>query len=526
MAQPLDPSVVSYQINVEPHPRRLRVVFNGETVADSARAMILYETRLPPVFYFPRADVRMDLLERTPHHTHCPFKGNAGYWTVAVGDRRAENAAWSYDEPLADVGELAGSIAFYWSQMDAWFEDGERIAEHEAEGHGRANPFVDWLLREAWLAGSTGELVAGLGRELVAAGVPVWRLQLLVRTLHPQLFATDYTWWRHTGTVEEYRLAHDDLASDELRRSPYAPILDGAGGVRRRLVGPTAELDFPILRDLQARGATDYVAMPLLFSDGQVNILSLVSDHPDGLRIEHLGPVHEVMPVLSRLVEVHALRSNARGLLGTYLGAHTGGRVLAGLVRRGDGERLHAVIWFSDLRDSTALGKTLARERYLDVLNQFFDCTAGAVLDEDGEVLKFIGDAVLAIFPIAAGDDGAARRAVARAIAAARAAHRRLAEVSAARVRAGEAPLELGIALHAGDLTYGNVGTPGRLDFTVIGAAANEAARIQDLCKTTGHWILLSDAVAAACPEDVAGAGSHTLRGVPGTHTLFTLRDV
>jgi len=524
-AQSIDPAVVSYQMSFDPYAHRLRVVFNGETIAESDGAMILHETRLAPVFYFPRADVRMDLLEPTTNHTHCPFKGNADYWTVAVGDRRAENAAWAYEHPLPEADSVRSYVAFYWDRMDAWFEDGVRIAEHAAAGHARANPFVDWALREAWQATTTGALLASLGRQLVASEMPVWRLQLLVRTLHPQLFATNYTWWPTTDTIKELRLTHTLLASEELRDSPYAPILDGAGGVRRRLDETISDEDFPILRELRAQGATDYVAMPLPFSDGQVNILSIVTDDPRGLRIEHLGLVHEVMPVLSRLIEVQALRKNATALLGTYLGSHTGARVLAGLIRRGDGERLHAVIWFSDLRGSTALSASLSRERYLDTLNQFFDCTAGAVLEHGGEVLKFIGDATLAIFPIGS-DDTDGREAAATAIAAARDARRRLTEVNETRAGNDEAPIEFGIGLHRGELTYGNIGTAGRLDFTVIGQAANIAARIEDLCKTTHRWILLSDDVARGCSTDVMTAGHHELRGVSGQRELFTLRDI
>ncbi len=524
MAQPIDPAVVSYQMSFDPYAHRLRVVFNGETIAESDTAKILHETRLAPVFYFPRADVRMDLLEPTTHHTHCPFKGNADYWTVVVGNRRADSAAWAYEHPLPEADSVRSYVAFYWDRMDAWFEDDIRITEHAAAGHTRANPLVDWVLREAWHASTTNALLADLARQLIASDLPALRLQLLVRTLHPQLFATSYTWWRHADAVKEVRLTHTLLASEELRHSPYAPILDGAGGVRRRLDDTITEEDFPILRELRTQGATDYVAMPLLFSDGQVNILSLVTDDPRGLRIEHLGLVHEIMPVLSRLVEVHALRRNATALLGTYLGSHTGGRVLAGLVRRGDGERLHAVIWFSDLRGSTALSASLSRERYLDTLNQFFDCTAGAVLDHDGEVLKFIGDATLAIFPIGA-DDPDGRRAACTAIAAARDARTRLGEVNAARVGNDETPIEFGIGLHRGELTYGNIGTAKRLDFTVIGQAANIAARIEDQCKTTGHWILLSDDVARGCSADVTTAGRHALRGVSGQRELFTLRD-
>lgn len=525
MAHQIDPAVVSYQMSFDPYAHRLRVVFNGETIAESDGAMILYETRLAPVFYFPRADVRMDLLTPTTHHTHCPFKGNADYWTVTVGDRHVENAAWTYEHPFSEADSVKSYVAFYWDRMDAWFEDGARITEHEADGHARANPLVDWVLRDAWSASTTGKLLSDLGHRLVDAGIPASRLQLLVRTLHPQLFATSYTWWRHTDALKEMRLSHTVLASEELRQSPYAPILDGAGGVRRRLDGGVSDGDFPVLRELREQGATDYVAMPLLFSDGQVNILSLVADDPHGLRIEHLGLVHEIMPLLSRLVEVQALRRNARGLLGTYLGSHTGDRVLAGLVRRGDGERLHAVIWFSDLRDSTALSESLSRERYLEILNQFFDCTAGAVLEHGGEVLKFIGDASLAIFPIDTNDvDG--HRAIESAIAAARDARARLAQVNETRAIAGETPIAFGIGLHRGELTYGNIGTAGRLDFTVIGRAANVAARIEDRCKATGRWILLSDDVARGCSADLLTVGYQTLRGVAAQQELFTLRDV
>ena len=521
--EPADKSELGYRISFDPHGRRIRVVFNDETVADSSAVMVLRETRLPPVFYFPRADVRMDLMTRTERLTHCPFKGNATYWTLAVGGRAAENAVWGYEDPIRDVGNLKDYVAFYWDEMDAWLEDGEAIAEppgvEEATGF---NPFVDWLLRDAWDARDTADLVARLAECLTGAGVPLWRLRLVIRTLHPQLFATGYGWLRDEPTVTEVRLSHEVLQSREYLESPFAPILEGAGGVRRRLNTPDAVLDYPILKELQEAGATDYAAMPMPFSDGQINVLTLVADNPDGFSANDLGKLHEIMPVLSRLLEVHAMRQTATTLLETYLGKQTGEQVLEGLIKRGDGKDLHAVIWFCDLRGSTALSEAMSREAYLALLNQFFECMAGAVLDHGGEVLKFIGDAVLAIFPIRDPGDPSPEASRA-AVAAARDAQRRVAELNREREGRGEAAIEFGVGLHRGDLTYGNIGTPGRLDFTVIGAAANEAARIEDLCKVEGQSILVSATIANSLPDDLVPLGRRALRGVSSEQEIFAL---
>jgi class 3 adenylate cyclase/uncharacterized protein (DUF427 family) len=511
----------AYRMVVEPCGKRLRVVFAGETIADSTEALVLHETRLPPVYYFPRQDVRMDLLRRTAQRTHCPFKGNASYWSIAAGDQVAENAVWSYENPLQDAQAIRGYLAFDWNAMEAWYADDRQVLEPARDSTPiNRNIFSAWLLRDAWNAASVSELLIRLSHCLFSSGVPILRLQLLIRTLHPELFATGYTWWRDTDAVETFRASHAILESREHRESPYAPILDGAGGVRRSLEGPDPLFDFPILRDLHARGATDYVAMPLLFSDGQINIITLVSDRTGGFSTEELGQFYEVLPVLSRLIEVHALRTTAITLLDTYLGRHSGQRVLEGSIRRGDSENIHAVIWFCDLRDSTALTEALAREEYLAMLNQFFDCMAGSVLEHGGEVLKFIGDAVLAIFPI---DDPDSPMAAERAIDAAQAAQREIGLLNQERIERGANAIGFGIGMHIGNLMYGNIGTPGRLDFTVIGSAVNEASRIEGMCKTLNQNILLSAEFARHFPTRLVSLGRHTLRGVSTAQELFTL---
>jgi adenylate cyclase len=511
----------TYRVLVEPCQKQLQVVFAGETIADTAEALLLHETRLPQVYYFPRKDVRMDLLRRTGHRTHCPFKGNASYWSIVANDRIAENAVWSYENPLPDALAIHNYLAFDWETMDAWYEDERQVLEQTRDTTPPGlNIFSAWLLNDAWKATSVRELLIQLSHCLFSCGVPIWRLQILIRTLHPQLFATRYTWWRDTDEVETFSAPHEILATQEHRESPYLPILDGAGGVRRSMEGTGQRFDYPILRDLHALGGTDYVAMPLLFSDGQINIITLVSDRTGGFSTEELGQFYEILPVLSRLFEAHALRTTAISLLDTYLGKHSGQRVLEGSIRRGDSEDIHAVIWFCDMRDSTSLTESLVREKYLAMLNQFFDCMAGAVLDHGGEVLKFIGDAVLAIFPI---EDPDSPEAVEHAIEAAQDARRQIALVNQERTARGGNAIGFGIGMHIGELMYGNIGTTGRLDFTVIGAAVNEASRIEGMCRMLQQNILLSAEFSRLCPSRLVSLGRHTLRGVSTPQELFTL---
>ncbi len=512
-----------YRLVIEPSEQRIRVIFNGETVAESDRVLVMQETRLSPVYYFPPEDVRLDLMTRTEHRTYCPFKGNATYWSLEVGGKTAENVAWSYETPFDESEMVGGYLAFFWDRMDGWFADGAEITLPPSEDAPTAtNPLVHWLVHEAWQAPSSQELVRRLSETLVAQGMPVARLRVMVQTLHPQLFANAYTWQADTGQVTEYQATHSGIQSSQFRDSPFAVILKGEGGVRRRLDVPDPKLDYPILKDLVEEGATDYVAMPMRFSDGQINIITLVSHQPGGFSTESLGQLHEILPSLSRQLEAHAQRLSSLSLLKTYLGSNTGERVLMGLVKRGDGHDIHAVILFSDLRDSTALAEKLSREDYLATLNDYFDCMAGAVIEQGGEVLKFIGDAVLAIFPI---DDPGRRRpeACASALAAVRDAERRIAACNAERAENGKAPLAIGIALHRGDLTYGNIGSERRLDFTVIGSAVNEAARIEDISKTLGSPIVVSAAFADSVPGELVSLGQHSLRGVRDAQEIFTL---
>jgi adenylate cyclase len=507
-----------YEIRFERHPRRVRVEFNGAWVADSRRALVLHETRQAPAYYFPREDVQLGLLQKTQHVTHCPFKGNASYWTLEAGGAAAENAAWSYEEPYDDAAPVRGYISFYPDRVSAIYDGDDEIPHLAPAATAHANRIAGWLLAEAWKAPAPEQLVERFCRCLRENDVPISRMTVIIPTLHPQVFASVFV-WREDAAVKTIYEPHDILQQPKFRDSPFALILRGAGGVRRRLERADAKLDFPVVRDLKAEGATDYVAMPFRFADGQLNVLSMTSFAKGGFSTDDLGRIYEVLPLMGRLLEVHAQRRTAVALLETFLGQRTGARVLDGLVKHGDGEHIEAVVWFSDLRESTALSQSMSREDYLRYLNRYFYCVAGAVLKKGGEVLRFIGDAALAIFPI--GDAGAAQ-ACRYAIAAARLAGERIAADNERHPE--RVPIRYGIGLHLGQVTYGNIGVPQRLEFTVIGPTANAAARVESMCKTLGRSVVISSAFAEAYGGKLEPLGRFRLKDVEGEQELYTLQ--
>lgn len=401
----------------------------------------------------------------------------------------------------------------------------EIVAASSPTGH-----FSEWLLADGAKIPTVKELMKQLSARLIDEGFPIFRLFILIRTLHPQVMGIQYEWRRDRGTVTEQLPPHGILRKSQYLDSPMSAIFDGdAQIIRRRLDTPDTRLDYPILQELLAEGATDYVAMPLTFTDGKINAVTIASDRQGGFLDEHVKQIYDMLPVLSLLLENHTNRRTARTLLETYLGKHTGNMVLDGMVKRGDGEKIHAVIWFCDLRDSTHLAETLSLDSFLGVLNDYFDCVAGAVLEHGGEVLRFIGDAALAIFPIGGTSklleeactpmEGACKRA----LDAAKDARQRINALNKRRQEAGDPPIHYGLALHVGDVMYGNIGIPQRLEFTVIGKAANEAARLEGMCKLLGEQILLSSAFPRCFPGEMKSLGTHSLKGVSEPQEIFAL---
>jgi adenylate cyclase len=376
-------------------------------------------------------------------------------------------------------------------------------------------PVVDWLIGGARPARQPREVLLDTCRRTVAAGLPLSRVGVFVRTLHPNLLGRAFIWQADKGAVEMTEAAHDLLESEAFLKSPIRVVFNEHVEVRRRLADPACPMDFPILEDLRRDGSTDFVAAPLRFVNGEVHAASFATRRPGGFRDEELAALRRLLAPFTRMVEIYGNMQKARNILDAYLGPSAGEKVLAGQIKRGDSQDINAVIWFCDLRDSTPLAESMTRRAYLALLNDYFECMLGPVLEHHGEVLRFIGDAALAIFPV--GERPA--EACAKALAAARAALGRMEKLNKNRER----PLRCGIGLHLGELTYGNIGTPTRIEFTVVGAAANEAARIEGLCRVLDTDLLVSERVARVLPEAWRSLGSHTLRGVGDKMELFTL---
>lgn len=395
----------------------------------------------------------------------------------------------------------------------------------------------DWLVEQALGSADLATVTQGLCTRFVEAGIPLARGHFSVRTLHPVIGAIGMTWTPDHG-VEAGEYPHESQASEAWQRSTFKALLDsGKGESRLDPQDPAVGERFPMMAAMAASGATDYFAAITAYAPtermpsfaGRPKDEGIMSSwttrEPGGFTDTQIAMLRRLLPRFAVVVRVAIRHQIARNALVTYLGAQAGLQVLAGQIRRGDGQTIPAVIWYCDLRDSTPLAERYPGEAFLAVLNDYFEATAGAVLAHGGQVLRFIGDAVLAIFRHdVAGSEGAGpsqRTACLTALAAAGAARQRLGEINATRTAAGEVPLEFGLGLHVGEVIYGNIGVPERLEFTVVGAAANEGARIEDMTRVLGEPIIVSDAFARAAGVPMRSLGTHRLRGVGSERELF-----
>lgn len=399
----------------------------------------------------------------------------------------------------------------------------EARGQADAEPHCN-DPDAEWIVTEGRRQTGLSEVLAGLCRHLVETGVPLARVMLSQRTLHPLVAARGIFWRQgNAGCTEQIDRGHDVLQDAVYLKSPLRLAYEQGRSVRRRLVGPGAELDFPVLEELRAEGMTDYLTLPMPFTNRIGGVLTLATTRPEGFSDADVARLSALIPVLALLVEVHATRDVARTVLETYVGGAAGQRVLSGQIKRGDQEKIRAVLWYCDLRGFTSLTEKLDGPRLIDMLNQYFERMAAPVRAHGGEVMKFIGDAMLAIFSLGNRDAEIASNA---ALKAAREAIQSMRAHNVTCIECGEPSVDFGIALHMGEVVFGNIGAPDRLDFTVIGPAVNRVVRIEEMCRKLDCGLLVSAEVARHCREKLESIGRHDLRGVGEKIELFTLPDL
>jgi len=392
-------------------------------------------------------------------------------------------------------------------------------------GREQAQPVIDWLLTMRLKQNRITVLFDGFLQQLNAIGVPVDRATLHLQQLHPQLRTRTVIWEGAAGGAVEIPRAHGIEQTEFFRKSPVKPVFEGGPGIRRRIARADCPLDFPIVEEIHAAGYTDYATRPLGFSSGQINMITLATKRPEGFSDLDIATVEAAMPLFGLLLELSNTYRTGETLMETYLGARSAQRVLTGTIRRGDVERINAVLWTSDLRDFTGLSEVLPMAEVIELLDSHFETMAEAINANGGEILKFIGDAVLAIFPIEERHAGDPCRACMASMSAAQTALKNAERLQAERRAAGKSEFRCGIALHVGDVMYGNIGAADRLDFTVIGPAVNLVSRIEALNPSLEVPLVFSAAYAEHWGGPSRSLGLHDLKGIAEPQEVFTLAD-
>jgi adenylate cyclase len=378
-----------------------------------------------------------------------------------------------------------------------------------------------WLLIEGPQIESGVELFDELCWRLLGDGVPLWRASVHGGTLHPQIRGIGVRWWRDRKIIEDYRILHGSEETEEYRLSPIRPTIERGVPVRHHLDRALPKV--PLLEKIRQAGGTDYIALPLNHSFRRFPVVTWATDRPGGFSDADIEKFEALNPALAAIVEAREAHRLSANLLDTYLGPQAGRRILSGQIMRAQGERMRAVIMITDLRNFTGLSDRLPGNAVIELLDDYFDAMVSPSQEARGEILKFMGDGVLAIFP--ADDDEDFAPASLRALDAATQALERLAEINRVRRRKDEPELRTGIGLHLGEVIYGNVGAADRLDFTVIGPAVNLASRIEGLTKRLSRPLLTSQAFAEVCPRPLVSLGFHPVRGLYHPEQVFGLPE-
>ena len=388
-----------------------------------------------------------------------------------------------------------------------------------------------WLTAGGLAGMAEPEMMQGFCERCCAAGIPLARGVAVIDTLHPIYEGRAFR-WRNDGVEEpaivEYGRTDVGEAAESWRRSVFYHMTETGADEHRQRLGADIEITFPGLIQMRAEGQTDYLAMIHRFpGGGSIGEMDCIYFHwcsadPEGFADEHLDALRRLVPSLALPIKCAALARIARTLVDVYLGKDAGQRVLSGRIARGVADRIQAVLWYSDLHDYTSISDTAAPDEIMPLLNDYADVVISSVHEAGGNVLKLIGDGTLAIFKSKV--PGQACRQAFEAEANLR---QRLGALKRQRREAGRPVTTIYLGLHVGEVFYGNIGSEDRLDFTVVGPAVNEVARIASMCRSVDRHVVMSDAFAEATPDELrprlVSVGRYALRGVGRAQELFTL---
>jgi adenylate cyclase len=375
-------------------------------------------------------------------------------------------------------------------------------------------------VHEGRLVPTPAAFIEKLMNRALQAGIPLWRVYIGLQLIHPQMQAMGFM-WRRGEKVQQIARAYGIQFTPSYIGSPMQEVREQGRPVRYRM-NDVGEDHHVTLRDVKADGGTDYFATPMsIRRDGPAPVVTFATDSRTGFSDDDITDLSRLVDMMGAVIEMHIERSIAETVANTYLGRQIGQRILNGAIRRGEGEEIRAVLWFSDLRDFTGMNERLEASEVLELLNNYLQLVGDALSAHGGEILKFIGDGVMGYFPA---EDALFLPMVTGA--ALNAARRLMSDIEAAneaRAAGGRDPVRFGIGLHVGAVTFGNVGTEDRLDFTVIGPAVNRAARLESLTKELKVPVLASADFKEVCIQPLVSLGFHHLRGITDPVEVFTL---
>ena len=377
---------------------------------------------------------------------------------------------------------------------------------------------LHWLTNDAREERFIDNIFAQMCLRLQRAGIPVKRATLHVQVQHPQWLGAKLQWADGMQEAELMRVDHEARGRSEYIGSPVSEIHDGADELRENLTGdPALGRKHAVYDEMRGQGLTDYVAWPMYHTLGKRHVVTFATDRVGGFDDAQIASLLRLVPILALVSEIRVKNRLARTLLETYVGTHAGELILAGATRRGTGTTVSAAIMICDLRGFTQISDNWPRDDVIDLLNGYFDAMSEPIARHGGEILKFIGDGLLAIFPL---DQPNACANLLNAVTEARQAMIALNEKNG---ETGTAPLKYGIGVHVGDVMYGNIGSSTRLDFTVIGPAVNMASRLEALTKQLGKPVLLSQAFSDLVKSefDLERVGEYPVRGFNDPVELF-----
>jgi adenylate cyclase len=390
--------------------------------------------------------------------------------------------------------------------------DGDKI---EAQSY---DEIIRWLTNDTRDERFMENIFAALCNRLQAAGLPLKRASLHLQIQHPQWLGGRITWSDGMRVAELVRIDHEVRGRSEYIGSPAQEIHDGASVVRENLeCDPARGRSHAIFDELRSMGLTDYVAWPIYHTLGKRHFVTFATDRSGGLTDAHLAALSSLLPVLALVSEIRVKNRLTRTLLDTYVGSHAGELILAGATRRGSGVTVRAAIMICDLRDFTRISDNWPRDDVIDLLNGYFDAVSEPLSRRGGEILKFMGDGLLAIFPLSE------PKACANLLHAVAEAHHAMITLNENNRELGRVPLNYGVGIHVGDVMYGNIGSRSRLDFTVIGPAVNLASRLEALTKQLGRSVVMSRDFADQVKGEfnLEAMGKHSVRGFSDPIELF-----